>query len=393
MDTVIPGDIADQHASNTQRSRARILNEHKRRVGSNEDQGSTRSLREMNESHEASGPLREIINVDWIMSECAGFADAVEHEDQQDSLYKYINWEDPLRTLGAYFTALTALIVTHYYPWTQLALKYGAISLGVVSVTEFANRQFTSQTLLSRLRPTEYRTIPESTLNATLKDVHDFVQYAIVKLQKVALGQELDRTFAAFLVITSIYFLSGILSPFGFIILGLTSLFVAPLVTSARGREVARDARVQAEKLGTAAADNSNALASGGKAKLAEGSARVRESAAGVQQRVGGVTQATSQTAADLTGQVRETVSHTAEDVRKLPEMGSNALSSTLAGDDVAENGSEHYTHEASPLGDRRPAPDIDFTTRYPEVGQGEDERFGSVPGTVSKVQVSEETA
>ncbi|KAM0526257.1 hypothetical protein ACHAQF_003606 [Verticillium nonalfalfae] len=389
MDTVIPGDIADQHASNTQRSRARILNEHKRRVGSNEDQGSTRSLREMNESHEASGPLREIISkclidVDWIMSECA---------DQQDSLYKYINWEDPLRTLGAYFTALTALIVTHYYPWTQLALKYGAISLGVVSVTEFANRQFTSQTLLSRLRPTEYRTIPESTLNATLKDVHDFVQYAIVKLQKVALGQELDRTFAAFLVITSIYFLSGILSPFGFIILGLTSLFVAPLVTSARGREVARDARVQAEKLGTAAADNSNALASGGKAKLAEGSARVRESAAGVQQRVGGVTQATSQTAADLTGQVRETVSHTAEDVRKLPEMGSNALSSTLAGDDVAENGSEHYTHEASPLGDRRPAPDIDFTTRYPEVGQGEDERFGSVPGTVSKVQVSEETA
>lgn len=66
----------------------------------------------------------------------------------------------------------------------------------MVSVTEFANRQFTSQTLLSRLRPTEYRTIPESTLNATLKDVHDFVQYAIVKLQKVALGQDLDRTFA-----------------------------------------------------------------------------------------------------------------------------------------------------------------------------------------------------
>ncbi|KAG7150808.1 hypothetical protein HYQ46_000234 [Verticillium longisporum] len=62
MDTIIPGDIADQYTSNAQRSRARILNEHKRRVGSNEDQESTRPLREMNESPEATGPLREIIS-------------------------------------------------------------------------------------------------------------------------------------------------------------------------------------------------------------------------------------------------------------------------------------------------------------------------------------------
>ncbi|KAM0284803.1 hypothetical protein ACHAQH_001723 [Verticillium albo-atrum] len=304
-------------------------------------------------------------------------------------------WEDPLRTLGAYFGALAAMLATHYYPWTQLMLKYGAIGLGVVSVTEFANRQFTSQTLLSRLRPREYRAIPESTLNATLKDIHDFVQYAVVKLQKVALGQDLDRTFAAFLVITAVYFLSRLLSPFGLAILGLTSLFVAPLATSARGREVSQEAKVQAEKLGNAAAENANALVNDGKAKVAEGSARVRESAAGAQQRVGDVAQGTKQTAAGLTGQAQDTASQAAQNVRKLPEMGSDLLSSFSGAEHSAETDTKHYTHESSRLDDTGVGSAVNFTTRYPTTtaaDQGK-EGFGSVPGKVSKIQVEEETA
>lgn len=392
LDTPIQADIADQHTSDADRHRARILNEHKRRVGSNEN-------------HESTGPLREIIN-------------------QQDSLYKYINWEDPLRTLGAYFGALGALLATHYYPWTQLALKYGAIGLGVVSATEFANRQFSSDTLLSRLRPRQYRTIPESTLNATLKDVHDFIQYAVVKLQKVALGQDLDRTFAAFLVITAVYFLSGLLSPFGFTVLGLTSLFIAPLVNSSRGREVAQEAKVQAEKLGSA---------------VAEGSVKVQETASNAQQRVGDLAQSGKQAAADLNTKAKTTASQAydatastanrapeiganaatraqdtaaqasqaaTQNVKKLPELGSNLFSSSSGVDHTASD--QHYTHESSQLGggvpgvarsavssleSSDPRQGVSFTSRYPTTATGQDggDGFGSVPGTVSKSQVFDE--
>jgi hypothetical protein len=65
-----------------------------------------------------------------------------------------------------------------------------------MSVTEFASRSFGPDTFLSRLRPKEYRKIPESTLNATLKDIHDFVQYAVVQIQRIIFAQDLDRTFA-----------------------------------------------------------------------------------------------------------------------------------------------------------------------------------------------------
>jgi len=48
----------------------------------------------------------------------------------QGSLYKYINWEDPVRTLGSYLVALSILIGTHYLPLTQITVKVGAVVFG-----------------------------------------------------------------------------------------------------------------------------------------------------------------------------------------------------------------------------------------------------------------------
>jgi hypothetical protein len=68
--------------------------------------------------------------------------------------------------------------------------------MSVVSVTEFASRSFSGNSLSTRLRPKEYKKIPEPTLNATLKDIHDLIQYTVVQAQKVVFGQDLYKTFA-----------------------------------------------------------------------------------------------------------------------------------------------------------------------------------------------------
>ena len=113
--------------------------------------------------------------------------------------------------------ALGILLGVHYLPLTQLALKAGASTLGgmqccaladlsgraymsadlsVVAVTEFASRSFGVNTFLSRLRPKAYKKIPESTLNATLKDIHDLIQYSVDQGQRIIFGQDLGKTFA-----------------------------------------------------------------------------------------------------------------------------------------------------------------------------------------------------
>jgi hypothetical protein len=126
-----------------------------------------------------------------------------------------VQWEDPTRTLAVYLGALGILFGAHYLPLTQIVLKTGATALGgmwppystatidiylinmlVVSVTEFASRSFSGNSLSARLRPKEYKTIPEPTLNATLKDIHDFIQYAVDQAQRIVFGQDLGKTFA-----------------------------------------------------------------------------------------------------------------------------------------------------------------------------------------------------
>lgn len=251
---------------------------------------------------------------------------------QQDSLYKYINWEDPVRTLGSYLGILVLLIGAHYLHLTQWALKLGATGLGVVSVASFISRS-TKSDFVARLRPEEYKQVPESSLNATLKDIHDLFQYAVVQAQKIIYGEDLDKTFFAFISFTSLYWLIQFVSPFGLTVLGLTSVYVAPLVASPRGREVAHDAKARAHDIAIATSENAKGLAQDGRAKTAEISSKAQETAADTQRRIGDVANSGKQTAANLynqaSGTARNVRNATAENVQRLPELGNNAINRT----------------------------------------------------------------
>ncbi|KAH6983501.1 Reticulon-domain-containing protein [Ilyonectria sp. MPI-CAGE-AT-0026] len=218
----------------------------------------------------------------------------------QDSLYKYISWEDPGRTLGSYALAMSILCAAHYVPLTRLALKAVATSLGVISLTEFAGRCFGPNTFLTRLRPAEYYKVQESTLNATLQDIHDFVQYAVVKAQKLIFAENLDQTFAAFIGLTSLYWLIKIVPPFGLAVLGLTSVYMAPLFTSPRAREVAHNTTVRAGELASAAAEKGNSLAQDSKAQAVDLASKAQQTGIDMKRRIDGSTQNGRQTDADL---------------------------------------------------------------------------------------------
>ncbi|EKJ77756.1 hypothetical protein FPSE_02254 [Fusarium pseudograminearum CS3096] len=215
---------------------------------------------QINGQRRRSGPLKDIVA-------------------QQDSLYKYISWEDPARTIGSYFAALGFLLAVHHLRLTQLALKTSAIGLGVMSVAEFAGRSFGPNNFVSRMRPKQYKTFPESTLNATLKDIHDFIQYAAVKAQKVIFAEDLEKTFSAFLIATSLYFLTQFMTPFGITILALTTVYIIPLVRSPQGRGIARDGIARAQEIGNVAVDQASTMAQDSKAAVSNMASRAQDTA------------------------------------------------------------------------------------------------------------------
>ncbi|KAK4447238.1 hypothetical protein QBC34DRAFT_382488 [Podospora aff. communis PSN243] len=199
---------------------------------------------------EEKGPLKEILA-------------------HQDSLYKYISWEDPVRTMSSYLIILSLVSGFHFMPLTLWALKAGAYTFGAVSVAEFASRSFGPDTFLSRMRPRPYRKVPERFLNAALKDVHDLTQYGVVQGQKILFGQDLDKTFAAFLLSTALYFLVQLASPFTLSLTALTLLYLSPLVTSPAGRQlasaVAHDSGVLAGDIASKAVDSGKSAIDSGK--------------------------------------------------------------------------------------------------------------------------------
>ncbi|KAF4415168.1 Reticulon [Fusarium acutatum] len=243
----------------------------------------------------------------------------------QESLYKYISWEDPVRTLGSYLVALSILIGTHCLPLTQLMIKVGAVVFGIISLAEFVSRTFGPNTFLSRLRPKEYKTVPEPILNATLRDIHDFIQYAVVQVQKLIFGQDLSKTFAASLGFTALFWLMKVASPFSLAVLGLSSLYIAPLINSLRGRTIAQDATARGKELASAATEKGNTLARDSKAKATELTSKARETTGGVQQRVKSLAHNGKQTANELSTQANDRA--TTENDESLKDMGIDAIS------------------------------------------------------------------
>ncbi|KAI0408306.1 hypothetical protein F4802DRAFT_406362 [Xylaria palmicola] len=210
-----------------------------------------------------------------------------------DSLYSYISWEDPVRTLTSYFGLLGLLYGIHYLRCTQLLLKAGAIGLGVIVFTSLLSRS-TRSDFFARMRPKEYKQVPEPTLNATLSDVHDLVQYLVVQAQKIVYCEDLQATFSAFMTVTALFWLIKFLSPFNLEILGLSTAYLIPLLTTPSGREAAQTAKVRAQELASVTAENAGVAMRGGKAKAVDLSH-------GAQHAAGNLLSKTQQTASNMT--------------------------------------------------------------------------------------------
>jgi hypothetical protein len=143
-----------------------------------------------------------------------------------------------------------------------------------------------------------------------------------------------------------------IASPFSLAVLGLSSLYMAPLINSPQGRAVAQDAAAQGKELASAAAEKGNLLAEDSKAKAMELSSKARETTGGVQQRVKGMAQNGKQTVNELSTQASDRatdVSHAlSENDESLRDMGIDATRKAPSTAEGSSGDAEQYTHQSA---------------------------------------------
>jgi gas vesicle protein len=120
-------------------------------------------------------------------------------------------------------------------------------------------------------------------------------------------------------------------SPFSLAVLGLSSLYIAPLINSPQRRTIAQDATARGKELASAATEKGNTFAIDSKAKATELTSKARETAGGVQQRVKSLAHNGKQTANELSTQANDRATDlsraTTESDESLKDMGIDAIS------------------------------------------------------------------
>lgn len=106
----------------------------------------------------------------------------------------------------------------------------GADNTQAAAIAELAGRTVFSQGLASSVRPKKYYTIPRESLETSLEDVEQLINFFVIEFQRVLFAENLARTIAAFLAALVSYWLIKFVPLWGLSLIGTTVIYLTPLI-------------------------------------------------------------------------------------------------------------------------------------------------------------------
>lgn len=93
-----------------------------------------------------------------------------------------------------------------------------------------ASKTVTGSSLTSAVRPRKYYKIPKETLEASLDDLENLINFFVIEAQRIVFAENILVTGVAFFTALVSYYLIKLLPLWGFILLSTVVLFSAPLI-------------------------------------------------------------------------------------------------------------------------------------------------------------------
>lgn len=144
--------------------------------------------------------------------------------------WNLLSWKNPRATGITFAAALTFIFMCRYLPIVRLSLKGLWTVLGVVTLAETAAKFTIGSSVASSVRPRKYYKIPKETLEATLDDVEQLINFFVIEIQRIVFAENIPVTAAAFLTAFISYYLVKLLPPWGFALFATSIIFLTPLV-------------------------------------------------------------------------------------------------------------------------------------------------------------------
>ncbi|KAI9823858.1 MAG: hypothetical protein M1826_007604 [Phylliscum demangeonii] len=144
--------------------------------------------------------------------------------------YNLLSWQNPRATAVAYLTGVALIFTARYLPVVPYTLRLLYIVLGVTASSEVIGRSLFNSGFASQVRPRRYYTLPKEAVDRVLDDVHELLNFFVIESQRILFAENVGATITAFVAALSAYYLNRLVPLWGLSLIGLTALFLAPLI-------------------------------------------------------------------------------------------------------------------------------------------------------------------
>lgn len=144
--------------------------------------------------------------------------------------FNILSWQNPRVTTISYASIITFIFFTRYVPILKYIFKGLYVVLGITAAAEVAGKVVLDRGLASHMRPRKYYTINRGSLEATLDDVEQLINFFVIEFQRIVFAENVYATIAAFSSALLGYFLVKIVPTWGLALIATSAVYLVPLI-------------------------------------------------------------------------------------------------------------------------------------------------------------------
>ncbi|KAL9046617.1 MAG: hypothetical protein Q9214_000588 [Letrouitia sp. 1 TL-2023] len=144
--------------------------------------------------------------------------------------YNLLSWENPRATTVSFISTVLFIFAARYLPALRWIFKILYITLGITAAAELGGKMLLSRGLASSFRPKKYYTIPRESLEASLEDVEQLINFFVIEFQRVLFAEKPPQTIAAFVVSFICYWLIKFTPLWGLSLIAACGIYLGPLI-------------------------------------------------------------------------------------------------------------------------------------------------------------------
>jgi hypothetical protein len=141
-----------------------------------------------------------------------------------------LSWRNPRASAIAYASLVSLIFSVRYLDVLRYTFKLTWMVLALTVVAEMAGKSLFNNGFATQLRPHKYYTIPRETLEASIGDVHELINFFVIESQRVLFAENVYASVAAAFAAFISYYLVKIVPYWGLAVIATTVVFFTPLI-------------------------------------------------------------------------------------------------------------------------------------------------------------------